>query len=105
MIELTDVLSGRPMEDMHDEYREALQAVIHAKAEGLRLQPPQPAEAPPGQVVDLMAALEKSVQEAKRSRGESAEATVHEMPAPAAKKKRTKKTAASGKSARKPRRA
>lgn len=96
-VELTDVLSGLAMEDLHDEYREALEAVIHAKAEGRGLEPPQPAEAPPGQVVDLMAALEKSVQDAKRARGESEEATVHEMP------DATKKTASGRKSTRKPR--
>ncbi|WP_243878723.1 hypothetical protein [Streptomyces sp. KS 21] len=52
-IELTEVLSGLPMDALHDEYREALEAAIRAKAEGLRLEPPEPAEAPPGQVVDL----------------------------------------------------
>ncbi|WP_407842158.1 Ku protein (plasmid) [Streptomyces sp. DSM 116496] len=97
-IALTEALSGRPMEDLHDEYREALEAVIAAKAGGGRAQPPEPAEAPSGQVVDLMAALEKSVQDAKAARGEHGQedATVHEIKtdAPAKKKTAAKKTAA-----------
>ncbi|MFE4414669.1 hypothetical protein [Streptomyces sp. NPDC056821] len=55
---------------------------------------PEP-EAEPGQVLDLMAALNASVQRAKASRGEG-EADVHEMPVP-------KKKAAKKQSARKPR--
>ncbi|MFD3570890.1 hypothetical protein [Streptomyces sp. NPDC058667] len=59
--------------------------------------------APAGQVVDLMAALEKSVAEARERRGEApaaggAEATVHDLPKPekktAAKKTAVKKTTA-----------
>jgi DNA end-binding protein Ku len=53
----------------HDEYRAALEAVIEAKIEGHEV-----AEAPStpttGQVVDLMAALRASVDEARRRRGE-----------------------------------
>jgi DNA end-binding protein Ku len=45
-----------------------------------------------GQVKDLMAALEESVQKARASRGE---ATVHDMP----KKKAAKKTARKSRSA------
>ncbi|WP_327309101.1 hypothetical protein OG730_41115 [Streptomyces sp. NBC_01298] len=97
-VALTEALSGRPVEDLHDEYREALEAVIAAKAEGVRAQPPEPAEAPSGQVVDLMAALEQSVQDAKAARsGHGQEdATVHEIKtdAPAKKKTAPKKTAA-----------
>lgn len=95
-IALTDALSGRPMEDLHDEYREALEAVIAAKAEGARPASVAPAEAPSGQVVDLMAALEKSVQDAQAARGGRGQedATVHEIKAPAKKKTASKKTAA-----------
>ncbi|MEE1813762.1 Ku protein, partial [Streptomyces sp. SP18ES09] len=54
-------------------------------------------EAPTAPVVDLMAALEASVAEARKARGESGPpATVHEMPKPkkkpAAKKAPAKKT-------------
>ncbi len=74
-----------------DRYTAALEEVIHAKADGKK--PPHAAEQEPaGTVVDLMAALEQSVQRAQESRGEGGEATVHEMkPKKAAKKTATKK--------------
>ncbi|MFC8101818.1 Ku protein [Streptomyces sp. NPDC057363] len=56
------------LDDLHDEYREALEEVIAAKAAGET--PPQaPEAAPPGKVLDLMAALENSVRVARESRG------------------------------------
>ena len=62
---------------------------------------PEP-ERQPGQVVDLMAALQESVQKARTSRGEDAE--VHEMPKKkTAKKQPAKKTAAKKTAGRKPR--
>ena len=87
--------------DVTDHYTEALHEVIEAKAEH-RAPKPAEGEAEPaaGQVVDLMAALEKSVAEARERRGETGggEATVHDMPKPkkkaAAKKAPAKKTAA-----------
>jgi DNA end-binding protein Ku len=78
-----------------DRYTAALEEVIHAKAEGKR--PPRaPDEEPAGKVVDLMAALEQSVQRAQEGRGEvGGEATVHEMkPRKTAKKTTAKKTPA-----------
>ncbi|GHI87395.1 Ku protein [Streptomyces xanthophaeus] len=58
------------MSSLHDDYREAVEAMITAKAGGAF----EPAEAvvepAGGQVIDLMAALEKSVRAAKASRGE-----------------------------------
>ncbi|WP_030853532.1 Ku protein [Streptomyces sp. NRRL F-4474] len=55
---------------LHDDYRDAVEAMIAAKAGGAF----EPAEATlepaGGQVIDLMAALEKSVRAAKASRGE-----------------------------------
>lgn len=97
-----DLMEGMAADDAtgyHDEYQTALEKVIKAKTEGEAL--PAPAEPKPdeGRVVDLMAALEQSVQTARESRGE--DATVHDMP----KKKAAKKSAAKKKSAsgRKPR--
>ncbi|MFE1444156.1 Ku protein [Streptomyces sp. NPDC058739] len=76
--------------DFHDEYTEALEQIIDAKREHKAL-PEAPEAEEPGAVLDLMAALNASVQKAKASRGEgTAEADVHELPA----KKTTKKTAA-----------
>ncbi|MEU5580914.1 Ku protein [Streptomyces huasconensis] len=85
-----------------DRYTAALEEVIHAKADGKK--PPRPAEEEPaGTVVDLMAALEQSVQRAQESRGEGGEeATVHEMkPKKAAKKTAAKKTPAKKATAKK----
>ncbi|MFF1900872.1 Ku protein [Streptomyces sp. NPDC058206] len=88
-IELMDSMTADDISGYRDHYREALEELIAAKAEGKEA--PQPAEGEaqqPGQVVDLMEALNASVQRAKESRGESDDhATVHEM-------KPRKKTAA-----------
>ncbi|MFI8273405.1 Ku protein [Streptomyces sp. NPDC085929] len=61
------------MSSLTDEYREAVEAMISAKSEGA-FEPPAEAEVAPagGKVIDLMAALEKSVRAAKASRGEAA---------------------------------
>ncbi|MFB7281640.1 Ku protein [Streptomyces hydrogenans] len=62
---------------LHDDYREAVEEMIAAKAAGGEgVAPPEPGEeGGGGQVIDLMAALEKSVREAKEARGEPAEVT------------------------------
>ncbi|EFL34837.1 Ku protein [Streptomyces viridochromogenes DSM 40736] len=68
---LMDTLGEVDLEDLHDEYREAVEEVIAAKAAGEA--PPQaPAPATGGKVLDLMAALENSVRAARESRGEEA---------------------------------
>ncbi|MFE5689242.1 Ku protein, partial [Streptomyces sp. NPDC056512] len=80
-----------------DRYTEAISDLITAKQRGKEPAHATEAEAPAGAVVDLMAALQESVQKAKASRGESGEhATVHELPKKktAAKKAPAKKTAA-----------
>jgi DNA end-binding protein Ku len=51
-----------------DEYREALMQVIEAKVEGKQVVEPQPVEES-GNLIDLMAALEASVNAAKDARG------------------------------------
>ncbi|MFC3575632.1 Ku protein [Streptomyces yaanensis] len=83
---LMDTLGEVDLGDLHDEYREALEELIAAKAAGET--PPQaPEPAVSGKVLDLMAALEKSVRAAKESRGEAAgetageEAEVRRLPA------------------------
>ncbi|MER6288411.1 Ku protein [Streptomyces sviceus] len=80
-----------------DTYTDALAKIIESKREEKPL-PEAPEPEQPGKVLDLMAALNESVQQAKASRGEDAD--VHEMPKKKtakkqpAKKKTTKKTAA-----------
>jgi DNA end-binding protein Ku len=77
---LMDTLGEVDLEDLHDEYREAVEEVIAAKAAGEA--PPQaPEPATGGKVLDLMAALESSVRAARESRGEDAEhAEVKSLP-------------------------
>jgi DNA end-binding protein Ku len=69
-----EALAGdfRP-EDFTDSYREALEALVQSKAEGIPLA--EEAEAPKeAEVVDLVAALRASVEAAKRRRAESEQA-------------------------------
>ncbi|MFF5445005.1 Ku protein [Streptomyces sp. NPDC012888] len=61
---------------LHDDYREAVEAMLAAKSgEAIEREMPEAGEAATGQVIDLMAALERSVRAAKESRGEAAEVT------------------------------
>ena len=53
--------------EYQDEYREALMQVIESKVEGHEVEAPEPAEET-GKLVDLMAALEASVNAAKAAR-------------------------------------
>ncbi|WP_369172359.1 Ku protein [Streptomyces sp. R28] len=66
---LMDTLGEVDLDDLHDEYREAVEEVIAAKAAG-EAPPAAPEPATRGKVLDLMAALESSVRAAKESRGE-----------------------------------
>jgi DNA end-binding protein Ku len=73
-----------------DSYREALNAVIEAKVAGHEVTQPEQAQPTSGTVVDLMAALRASVEAAKRTRGETADAAPQEAAdddAPTRKKK------------------
>ncbi|OSY52757.1 putative DNA repair protein YkoV [Streptomyces fradiae ATCC 10745 = DSM 40063] len=69
---LMDTLGEVDISTLHDDYREAVEELIAAKAEGAV---EAPAEAKPergAQVIDLMAALESSVRAAREARGEEA---------------------------------
>ncbi len=69
---LMDTLGEIELDELHDAYREALEEVVAAKAAG-EAPPEAPEPAKSGKVLDLMAALEKSVRAAKESRGEEPE--------------------------------
>ncbi|MEU0950777.1 Ku protein [Streptomyces niveus] len=70
---LMDTLGEVELESLHDDYREAVEELIAAKAGGGELAVPEGAgERRGGKVLDLMAALESSVRAAKESRGEGA---------------------------------
>jgi DNA end-binding protein Ku len=94
---LMDTMTRDDLEgdEFQDRYTEAIAQIIEAKREERPL-PEAPETEEPAQVLDLMAALNASVQQAKASREGDAE--VHELPKPkkktAAKKQPAKKAAA-----------
>ncbi|GGW73757.1 non-homologous end joining protein Ku [Streptomyces xantholiticus] len=100
---LMDAMGEEDISHYTDHYREALEEVIAAKAEGKQPAPAPEAPEKGGQIVDLMAALNASVAQARESRGEDEHATVHEMPKPkkTAKKTPAKKTVAKKTAAKK----
>ena len=84
---LIETLSGDfDPSEFEDDYADAVNAVVKAKIEGGEVQRTETSAKTGGEVVDLLAALQRSVEAAKTSRGES-------EPAPA-KKATAKKTAA-----------
>jgi DNA end-binding protein Ku len=58
-------------EEFTDEYADALRSLVEAKAAGREVAKPAEPAARTGEVIDLMAALEASVAEAKRARGDT----------------------------------
>jgi DNA end-binding protein Ku len=69
---LIDSMTGDFKADSYsDEYREALQEVIDAKVAGREVAAPAEAEPEAAPAVDLMAALQASVERARAARGES----------------------------------
>ncbi|WP_408056138.1 non-homologous end joining protein Ku [Streptomyces ureilyticus] len=79
---LMDTLGEVDFEELHDDYREAVEELIAAKATGEKV-PAPPAADRGGKVIDLMSALESSVREARASRGEEeeGEGEVERLPA------------------------
>ncbi|MET7436564.1 Ku protein [Streptomyces sp. NPDC005496] len=69
---LMDTLGEVELEELHDDYREAVEELIATKASGGEAPSVPAGEKSGGKVLDLMAALEKSVRAAKESRGEGA---------------------------------
>ncbi|MFE9012572.1 non-homologous end joining protein Ku [Streptomyces cyaneofuscatus] len=67
---LMDTLGEVDMDSLHDDYREAVEELIAAKASGEAVQPSESRDSGGGKVIDLIAALESSVRAAKKSRGE-----------------------------------
>ncbi|QUW79609.1 Ku protein [Streptomyces mirabilis] len=67
---LMDTLGEVELTELHDDYREAVEELVAAKASGELPAAPPAGERAGGKVLDLMAALEKSVRAAKVSRGE-----------------------------------
>ena len=92
-------------EEFEDDYADAVNAVVKAKIEGGEVQRTETSAKTGGEVVDLLAALQRSVEAAKTSRGEEAPAKKTAKKAPAkkapAKKTAAKKTAAKKTAAKK----
>ena len=87
--------------EYRDEYRSALEAVIEAKVEGRAIA--EPDEAPVGgQLVDLMAALEASVNAARTARANRTRRRRPRRPSPAGRRPRAAVRRRSRRSPRKP---
>ncbi|HEX4977574.1 MAG TPA: Ku protein [Nocardioides sp.] len=95
---LVETLAGDyDPDEFEDDYAKAVEAVVAAKLEGGEVKHAAAPEPSGGEVVDLLAALQKSVDAAKKGRGESAPASDEGESEPArkapAKKAASKKTA------------
>ncbi|MEU1127378.1 Ku protein [Streptomyces sp. NPDC005899] len=66
---LMNTLGEADLDTLHDDYREAVEELVTAKAAGEAVEPEQDEEAGGGKVIDLMAALENSVRAARESHG------------------------------------
>ncbi len=81
--------------DFEDDYAEAVEALVKTKVEGGEVKRTPTSTKSSGEVVDLLAALQRSVDDAKTSRGEGTGKgdKAEEKPKKAAKKTAAKKTA------------
>ena len=77
--------------EYEDDYRGAVEALVQAKLEGGEVKKTPQTKESTGEVVDLFAALQRSVDAAKTARGESTDTDEAEAKKPA-KKKSSKKT-------------
>ncbi|MEV5157977.1 Ku protein [Streptomyces sp. NPDC053728] len=66
---LMNTLGDADLDTLHDEYREAIEELVAAKAAGEPVAEEE-TEEPGGQVIDLMAALESSVRAAEEAKGD-----------------------------------
>jgi DNA end-binding protein Ku len=93
---LVDTLAGDfDPSEFEDDYAEAVEALVKTKVEGGDVTRTETSTKSAGEVVDLLAALQRSVAAAKKGRGEDVPEAAEEKPAKtAAKKSASKKTAA-----------
>ncbi|WP_420877922.1 hypothetical protein [Streptomyces agglomeratus] len=77
-VDLMEAMAMDHIQGFRDHYQDALQELIAAKAEGMKLEgaEPSPAAAP---VVDLMAALKESMEQARHARRQVDDGSVHDM--------------------------
>ncbi|MDO5502933.1 MAG: Ku protein [Actinomycetia bacterium] len=92
---LIDQLAGDyEPDDYEDDYATALKALVKAKVEGGEVSAPAAPEEESGEVVDLLAALARSVERAKAARGEASDGGDSDDSDVAAAKTSASKTAA-----------
>jgi DNA end-binding protein Ku len=91
---LIDQLAGDfDPDDYEDDYAIAVKELVRAKVEGGEVQAPPVEEDEGGEVVDLLAALSRSVEKAKAARGEAPSTRETNPPKKSASKAPTKKAA------------
>ena len=101
---LVETLAGDfDASEFEDDYAGAVEAMVKAKIEGGEVKRTPTSTKSSGEVVDLLAALQRSVDAAKTARGESTsdEAAAEKKPAKKAAKKATAKKAPAKKAAKK----
>lgn len=102
---LVETLAGDyDPDEFEDDYAHAVEALVQAKLEGGEVKHTEQPAPSGGEVVDLLAALQKSVESARSSRGEAPapkDETEDEAEKPAAKKSTAKKAAAKKTTAKK----
>jgi len=102
---LVDTLAGDyDADEYEDDYQTAVEALVQAKLEGGEVKAPEAPKKSTGEVVDLLAALQRSVDAAKTSRGEptaSSDDSEAEEEEPATKKAAAKKSASKKTAAKK----
>src|SRR5689334_1548069 len=92
---LVETLAGDfDASEFEDDYAEAVESLVKTKIEGGEVKKTPTSTKSSGEVVDLLAALQRSVEAAKTARGEAADEASDDDSKPAAKKSTTKKTAA-----------
>lgn len=92
---LVETLAGDyDPDEFEDDYAKAVEAVVQAKLEGGEIKAAATPEPSSGEVVDLLAALQKSVDAARKGRGEGAGAADDKPASTTAKKAPAKKSTA-----------
>lgn len=93
---LVETLAGNfDADEFEDDYRQAVEALVAAKIEGGEVKRTPAAKKSSGEVVDLLAALQRSVDAAKSARGESSDAQADKQSGTTKKRAPARKKSAS----------
>ena len=89
---LVDTLAGDyDTSEFEDDYAKAVEALVAAKLEGGEVKAPEEPKRSTGEVVDLLAALQRSVDAAKTSRGETVTSDEEQEEEPAPRRSRRRR--------------